>query len=385
MKKILAIAKWEILQRIKNRLFLATLLITPILVLGVGAASGYLSETGLDYTKVIGIKGAEQNLFSTLQKNFEKDRLKDGQPAFITINISKSENIGSDMIDAIVSLLYRGETYQVSIKPALSISPQESERIKRIVESSIIENVLTNNNENAIVPSIHFLSSQDNDAGLNEFNKLFFTSFAFLFLLIVVVIFSGSNFVRAMLEEKSTHIIEILLSSSSPKNIIVGKYLGLIVIGLIQTVFWFGISYFFFSSGASDLSTAENYPLLVLYFGLGYLLYTSLYLAFGAQVSSEGESQQVTTLISLFLLIPIIVSTQILIAPDSLFSNILTYFPLTTAPIMLIKINITQVSISDILITICSQLLSVAIVFGISAKYLGDGLTQFSRKRRKKI
>ena len=387
MKKIITITKWEVLQRVKNRLFVITLIVTPLLVLGIGAATGLLSESSLNYTKVIGIRGAEKQLLQILSQNYETELLKDGQPSFIAVNLPKEINVDFSLVDLVIDINKRNNTFQIDAIPNLSISPLELEKVKRIAEKSIFEYSLLESEAEINPPKVYFIESSHNTQNLNAENyiEFFFTSFAFLFLLIVVVIFSGSNFVRALLEEKTTHIIEILLSSASPKDIIIGKFFGLIIIGLIQTIFWFTLSYLFFSKGTVNLDWGNNFPIILLNFILGYLLYTSIYLAFGAQVSSETESQQITTLISLFLILPIVLSTQILIAPNSLFSSVLTYFPLTTAPIMLIKVNITQISLSEFLITTFIQLAAISIVFVVSSKYFSEGLTQFSRKKRKKI
>lgn len=384
MKKIISIVKWEVFQRIKNRLFIVTLLVTPLLVLGIGAAAGFLSEKGIDYTKVVAIKNADKQLFSIISNNLGNDKLDDGQPSFIAVPIGEKSQLDKSLIDIIIELQNDGGGYSVNLSHGNYIVPKDVEKIKRIIITSISEHEVLKSNFSIQLPEVEFHSPSDQSTNKSDFNEFFFTSFAFLFLLIVVVIFSGSNFVRALIEEKSSHIIEILLSSTSSSNIIIGKYFGLIVIGLIQTIFWFSISYLFFSKGSMSISVEQNYPLLILYFVLGYLLYTSIYLAFGAQVSSEAESQQITSLISLFLLLPIILSTQIILAPNSLFTSILTYFPLTSAPVMLIKINLTYIPFSEIFSTVLIQVVSIFIIFKLSSKYFAEGLSQLEKKKRNK-
>lgn len=385
MKKIIAIVKWEVFQRIKNRLFIVTLLVTPLLVLGIGAATGFLSEKGIDYTKVVAIKNADGKLFSIISDNLESEKLKDGQPSFITVQVGEKSQLDRSLIDILIEFRNESKDYSVALHHGNYIAPKEIEKIKRLIITSISEYEVLESNFSIQLPKVKFLSPSDQSTNKGDFNEFFFTSFAFLFLLIVVVIFSGSNFVRALIEEKSSHIIEILLSSTSPSNIIIGKYFGLIIIGLIQTVFWFSISYLFFSKGSMAISVEQNYPLLILYFVLGYLLYTSIYLAFGAQVSSEAESQQITSLISLFLLLPIILSTQIILAPNSIFTSIFTYFPLTSAPVMLIKVNLTYIPFPEILSTVLIQVISIFIIFKLSSKYFAEGLSQLEKKKRNKF
>lgn len=381
MKKIWSIAKWEFLERLKNRLFLITLITAPLLVVAVGAAAGLMTETNLSYTKVVGVKISDSQYFKYIADELESYSTEDNQPAFLAVSVA-DDNFDKTT-NAFVNVNKTKNFFDIKVYRGFSISNTELNQIKSAVQTGIYKSEISKNNLE--LPVIHFVYDElnDNQSTTGNFDRIFFTSFAFLFLFIVVVVFSGTNFVRALIEEKSTHINEILLSSSTPKEILFGKYFGLILIGILQTLFWFGISFIFFKNNSILLSQQPNYILLLTYFVLGYLLYTSIFLSAGALVSSETESQQVTTLVSLFLLVPIVISAQILIAPDSILSTVFTYFPLTTAPVMLIKINLLHISLMEILITIFLQLGTVFLIMSWSSKYFARGLTQFEKKKRK--
>lgn len=381
MKKIWSIAKWEFLERLKNRLFLITLIAAPLLVVGIGAAAGLMTETNLSYTKVIGIKINDSQYFKYIANELESHRTNDNQPAFLAVSVN-DDNFDKTT-DAFLNIDKTNNFIDIKVYRGYSISNTELNQIKNAVQIGIYKSEISGRNLN--LPVLRFADDQLNNdqSEIKNFDQIFFTSFAFLFLFVVVVVFSGTNFVRALIEEKTTHINEILLSSSSPKEILFGKYLGLILIGILQTLFWFGISFIFFKNNSILLIQQPNYILLLTYFILGYLLYTSIFLSAGSLVSSETESQQVTTLVSLFLLVPIVISAQILIVPDSILSTIFTYFPLTTAPVMLIKINLLQIPLTEILITISLQFITVFVIMSWSSKYFARGLTQFEKKRRK--
>jgi ABC-2 type transport system permease protein len=380
MKKIWSIAKWEFLERLKNRLFLITLIAAPLLVVGIGAAAGLMTETNLSYTKVIGIKINDSQYFKYIANELESHRTNDNQPAFLAVSVN-DDNFDKTT-DAFLNIDKTNNFIDIKVYRGYSISNTELNQIKNAVQIGIYKSEISGSNLN--LPVLRFADDQLNNdqSEIKNFDQIFFTSFAFLFLFVVVVVFSGTNFVRALIEEKTTHINEILLSSSSPKEILFGKYFGLILIGILQTLFWFGISFIFFKNNSILLIQQPNYILLLTYFILGYLLYTSIFLSAGSLVSSETESQQVTTLVSLFLLVPIVISAQILIVPDSILSTIFTYFPLTTAPVMLIKINLLQIPLTEILITISLQFITVFVIMSWSSKYFTRGLTQFEKKRR---
>jgi len=379
MEKIWSIAKWEFLERLRNRLFLITLVVAPLMVVTVGAAAGLMAESNLSYTKVVGVKISDHNIFSLISEELENYTTNDGQPAFIAVSVNrKDDNI---ITDAFANITNDKNNFNIKVFCGFTISDLELTQIKSAIQSGIYKSEISTDKS----PSISFIkeTTGTDKTTENDFNEFFFTSFAFLFLFIVVVIFSGTNFVRALIEEKTSHINEILLSSSSPLEILFGKYLGLVLIGFLQTIFWFVISFIFFQNSSILLSQQPNYILLLIYFVLGYLLYTSLFLSAGSLVSSETESQQVTSLVSLFLLLPIVLSAQILISPNSFLSVILTYFPLTTAPVMLIKVNISQIPVTDLIITILFQLVTIFFIMSVSSKYFARGLMQFEKKKRK--
>ena len=100
-----------------------------------------------------------------------------------------------------------------------------------------------------------------------------------------------------------------------------------------------------------------------MYFLLGYFLYLSIFIGCGAFVNTEQGAQQLAGYLSLFLLMPIIISVVIVQSPNSLITQILTYFPLTTAPIMLLKIVFYNPPAFEIFITYTLLLLSI--LFGI--------------------
>lgn len=384
MKKVFAIAKWEFLEKVKNRLFMATLFIAPILIISISGIAGFFTESNLNYTKVVAVQTENQTYFNLISSELEKITETESQPSFFSIRLKSYDKQNSEFYDAVVIINEIDNSFNIDIHYALTLSPIELTKIKGIVESSILKGKLIFEEDNTQFPSFSFSQKSLDENNVNEknFHQFFMSSFAFLFLLIVVIIFSGSTFIRALLEEKSTHINEILLSSVSAKEILFGKYLGLIFIGLVQTIFWFGISYLVLTKTSISFHNEINYYLLIIYFLLGYLVYTSIFLAIGSQVSSENESQQITTLVSLFLIVPIVLSVQILIAPTSLLSNILTYFPLTTSPIMLIKLNLIDISISEILLTIIIQLCAIFIIISLASKFFAHGFAQLEKKKR---
>jgi ABC-2 type transport system permease protein len=151
------------------------------------------------------------------------------------------------------------------------------------------------------------------------------------FLLYMVLILYGTAVMRSVLEEKSGRMVEIVLSALRPRDLLLGKILGVGAVGLTQIVAWVVIGTLAvrllpqrFTGGLagvgggiqSFLPSSGIVALLVAFFVLGYLLYASLYAAAGAVCSREEEVQQAQFPVTLILIIPVILLPGVMNDPD---------------------------------------------------------------------
>jgi ABC-2 type transport system permease protein len=206
------------------------------------------------------------------------------------------------------------------------------------------------------------------DKASKSFFDAFYKAYFFVMLLAITVLFSGGNFVRNLVEEKNSRIMEILLSSLKTSHLLIGKLIGLGALSIFQLFAWIVIFNFFFPDKLSGLASSNFFFIQIIYFLLGYFLYLSIFIGCGAFVNTEQGAQQISGYLSLLLVLPIIVSIIIIQTPDSLIAQILTYFPLTTAPLMLLKIGFYRPGLSEISITLALLVISILSSIFISAK-----------------
>ena len=165
---------------------------------------------------------------------------------------------------------------------------------------------------------------------------------AFLYLLWISVFMSSQMLLTNTIEEKSNRIIEVLLSSVSPIQLMVGKISGIAASGLIlvgswMTMFYVGTKYLPGLLGAppsfdlSALATDPTYVVsFIVYFLLGYLLYASLLVAIGSVVNTLKEAQNLMGPITLMLMVPLIVMIPIGKDPNGTLAKVMSYIPLFT-------------------------------------------------------
>ena len=216
--------------------------------------------------------------------------------------------------------------------------------------------------------------------GKSDFLVVFFSSFIFILLLMMMVIYSGQMLVRSLIEEKSNRIIEILISSCSPEELLAGKIVGLSALGLTQIFIWSMIGIALVGGTIIPPQAFENILPMLLYFILGFFFYTTIFVSIGSIVNTEQEAQQMTTYISLILLLPIVLAMPAIENPDSLIVKILTYIPFTTPSIMLLKFKIAPVAPIDIIITTAIMIFSTIITIKLSAKIFRIGILSYGSR-----
>ena len=377
MNKIFQIAKWEFIERVKRKYFIVSTLLTPLLVIAIGYFSGLANISTSDSPQIIGIYNTSELPFENLKDTFEGTRLSDGEPKYIPINLNKDvrENFGDlSLLERIVdhgevsaSLIIRRNDLNVLSTKLITKYPLQN------TELLLLKNILSKATtpQTKIIDDVKIESITTSEIFKNrseaEIVSQFFESFVLLILLIVTILFSGGLFVRGLAEEKSNRIIEILLSSCKVKDILLGKIFGLSLLGMFQISVWIIFGYIFLGKQLFQHETSFL-SLQIAYFILGYLFYTSIFVGLGSLVNSEYDSQQLTTNISIFLLLPIILALQIIEHPDSILAIALSVFPLTSAPIMLLRLNTTIIQAWQILASIISLIFFTGFFIYFTAK-----------------
>ncbi len=207
-------------------------------------------------------------------------------------------------------------------------------------------------------------------------------------MLFVITIFTSSGFLlQGVSEEKEGRVIEILLSSISPTQLLAGKILGLGALGLTQVFTWIAAGAalmtaavtVFTLTGVIKLSLG-TVVLGMVYFVLGYLLFATLMAVAGSMGTTQRESQQIASIFSLAAAIPWMTMGIVFANPHSPIAVVLSYFPLTSPVMMLLRLGISQVPVGQIAISIA--LLLVGIVFSLwaGAKIFRASLLMYGKR-----
>ncbi len=190
-------------------------------------------------------------------------------------------------------------------------------------------------------------------------------------ILLIMAIFTSSGFLlQGLGEEKENRVMEILLSSVSPRQLITGKVLGLGAAGLIQIVVWL-ISARFLADMASStiggilssLSISVEFLLVsLIYFILGYLLFAVIMAGAGSIGATARESQQLSVIFTLSAVVPFYFIAAIMENPDGVAAQVLTFIPFTAPITVMMRMGIAEIPLWELAISIA---LIIATIIGL--------------------
>ena len=211
---------------------------------------------------------------------------------------------------------------------------------------------------------------------------------AFVMILYMTLLSWGISVQRSIIEEKSSRVIEVMLSSVEPRDLFIGKIIGLGALGLTQIAIW-GVIVFAvgFSSSLvyAELSqyvsvTFTDFLFFALFFILGFLLYSSLFTIIGAVCSTEQDAQQLQSVVVFPMIIPIMLTFFVIQNPNSTLAAVLSLIPLFTPMLMLARVIISEPSAWQVVLGIVLLIASIYGVILFSARVFRVGVLMYGKR-----
>ena len=398
--KIGIIIEREYLTRVKKRSFLIITFLAPLFFAALMFLPAILMENSEKFDEKRNIAVCDESgMFVGKFDNTEINTF-----IYIDNSIDEAKQLVKDGVyDGVVyipatslSVPTNAEIYSMKQLP-MSLSSHIRSSMKQVVEH---QKLLASGIDPAIVKAsattinLQTIKMDEKDGEQKSFSEFEFILGLFLALIIYFVIFIfGSQVMRGVIEEKTNRIIEVIVSSVKPFELMMGKIIGIALVGLTQFLLWgvltlaiTGIASTFlptqdvFSAGtvmteqiAEATATADDSGMLtevfevinsinfkdiilcfLLYFIGGYFLYSAMFAAVGAAVDNETDTQQFVTPISLLLIIPMVSSSIIAAAPDSSFALWMSMIPFTSPVGMMLRIPfgvpIWQIAVSVVIL-----------------------------------
>ena len=371
MNKTLLIFRHEFLHTIKRTGFIIMTLAIPLLALlaiGVGQLISASDEPPLIETTTIGyvdeVGGFDRY---TTQGNIELLRFNtqdDATTALINDDVSEYFVIPPDYTSTAVINRY-------TLEKELETPPATTAAIKKFLISNLLGGKVSRDTVNLVESPVNLVVTRLTETGAvateqGGYGNIIIPGI-FSLLLAFSLMFSSSYLVQGMGEEKESRLIEVLLSSVSPRQLLTGKVLGLGVAGLVQVVVWLASAPLLLSLSSSTfggfLSTIQlpaNFLVLgIVYFLLGYLLFAALSAGIGAISPNAREGQQLSLIYTMFVFVPLWSSSFLINFPNTPIWSVLTIFPVTAPVATMLRLGVSDIATWELAVSIAVLGLSI--------------------------
>ena len=212
-------------------------------------------------------------------------------------------------------------------------------------------------------------------------------AFVFAFLLYISLIMSGSMTMTAVIEEKSSKVVEVLLSSVSSKELMAGKVLGTSITSLAQMVIWLlpmivvvSTTWSFMPSGLKFDIGFGHFIYFLCNFFLGLLIYQGLFAMVGSLFNTTQEAQQGVFPLMILIIIPFFICFSMMNNPENIIATIASYVPFATIIVMPCRFTLVDMSFIYPLISFAINIATLILIFPVAGKIYRVGILRTGTK-----
>ncbi len=406
MRDTFVIARREFTERVRSKWFLVMTLLWPLLMVGMIVVPAMLGGQGTDGAKVAIIDRTDAKVDAGAAMKFQLGFLlkwdanivpPDSDEKALRSKIKTGELNGVVVIpkDALDGgeIIYSGDNASnqtVTIffaKVAQSVVLEKRAKRLGLDEASFMMLNLPVNF------SVRHSTGEEEEAKSGIVT--FLLGYMIAFLIYMMITLYGINVMRSVVTEKTSRVVELLVSATKPNAMMTGKILGVGAAGLLQIFIWFLLgaiaitfrdnllSLFGASSGASSMMPSLTMTQLVVVltcFVLGYLFYSAMYAAVGAMVSSEQDSQQAQMPVTFLLVIGIVAITAVTNDPRGQTATVMTMVPFWSPMLMPMRYFLGGASLGQVGISLAILLLSTIVVARAAAKIYRVGILMYGKR-----
>jgi ABC-2 type transport system permease protein len=210
----------------------------------------------------------------------------------------------------------------------------------------------------------------------------------FIAIFLAISIFSSGGFLlQGVSQEKTSRVVEIILSSVTSWELLAGKVIGLGLLGLTRVGIWLGSAFVLAQGAVSMLSVSlpiagrpEVFILSGVYYILGFLIFSIVMGACGALGATQQEAQQLSGIFSMIAVLPMWIGGFLFGNPNAPIARVLSWFPLTAPTMMLLRLPLGTVDTIDIVGSIAVLILTVPLVIWLGSKLFRYGLLMYGKR-----
>ncbi|MGV3696426.1 ABC transporter permease [Flavobacterium sp.] len=419
MSKLQLIIKREFIAKVRNKSFIVMTFLSPLLFVAIGVFVGYLSTMEAEL-KTIAIHDETGRFVNEFKSGTEYRYVNASNENLKTLK----ENIVSEKYEGLLIVpkmednaqLQKNIEYVSNDSPSVSfIEDLEDVITKKITAENFqkagLDTLAIKNAKADVSINLEKASGEEALKGLNEIKIIIGGAFGYLIMMFIILY--GNMVMRSVIEEKTSRIIEVIISSVKPFQLMMGKIIGTSLAGILQFLIWavLGLSAMFIlsgmlgvhigASGAAGAQAVEatqnsdmqmyirelwNLPIatilisFIIYFIGGYFLYSSFYASIGAAVDNETDSQQFLLPIIMPLILGVYIGFFTVINdPHGTIATVFSMIPLTSPIVMMMRIPF-GVPVWQIIVSMLLLFGTFLLVVWFAAKIYRVGILMYGKK-----
>ena len=363
MHKIWLVIRREYLVRVKKKSFIIMTILGPLLMAALMIAPIYLANENQEERLIAVNQQSDFLLEDTELLHFTSI------PEFEVINLRKDFNLSPYYallnIEKGKFILYSNQQISLSVSRDIQRQIEQIVEINNLKEAGIDPQIIENAKTEIEITTR--LIEKDGSSTNSHSEASMGIGFISGILIYIFIFMYGTMVMRGVIEEKANRIVEIIISSLKPFQLMMGKILGVAAVGLTQFILWIiltiiistiaELTFLDTSSMTNEISANEQSVILaqlanitgginltqillsfIFYFLAGYLMYSSLFAAVGSAVDAEADTQQFILPITIPLILSFILIQPIMDSPDGALAFWMSIIPFTSPVIMMVRL-----------------------------------------------
>lgn len=425
MGKTLIILKREYAQIVQKKSFILGILLTPVIMALFMLLPAWLADKkAIDPEPIAIMDAGGEGIGEQFAAALDKYRLDDGRPYYKvkqTFTSFEGPARFQQIYDSLsLDIADLGVRYFLVIRPAAAAVPNDSiflvannedfrsmSRFETELSNIVSSKRLKASTVNLPIDSVLALtaridlSRRDTTGSAVDFRVKYFSALVFVMLIYMMIFGYGQTVMRSVIDEKNSRIMEVMVSSVTPFQLMAGKLLGLGAAALTQVAIWIvlGLGMLGFSNSMAiqidpSIMRVVFSPMIVVFFALflisGYLLYSAVFALLGSIVNSEKEAQNFMFPVVICLILPMMVGLAVVQDPNSTLAVTLSMIPFIAPTMMVMRIvfiapTTTEFSLFSGILgqSILSFLLVVVAIIGmvwLCAKIFRIGILMYGKR-----
>lgn len=422
MNKVMAVIRRELMERVRTRAFVISTFLMPVFLIAILVLPAVMMSGGERSSRIALVDATGTPLGAAIDEGLRAERLDDGGQRFEVTTVPAVNRVDA-VRDSLVALtgfspkerpegfegvlIVTPETYTNGTARYLGSnagSPQRMQDLSRTLSRVLMRarldgaGVDPNVVGQALVPArLEADRVSDGKPTGQSGMASFAIAYVMGFMLYIVILLYGQQTAMSVIEEKTSRIMEVLASSLTPFQMLLGKIVGVGLTGLLQLSIW-ALSAYLLASQRSAIAglfgadpaavnaiaippiPADLLVIFLAYFALGFLIYGAMYATIGSIVNSVQDMQQFIWPVMLPIIIGFFGMFRVINDPNATLGTVFSFIPFFAPFVVPVKWAMGSLSVLELALSIASMIVGVLVIAWLAGRIYRTGILMYGKK-----